>query len=122
MPAPRPQDVRRLLPLKPIVFYVLLTLLDEECHGYLIVKQVERRIADGRKILPGNLYRTLRGMLGQGLIEESDERPDPDLDDERRRYYRITDLGSAVARAEARRLEGMVSAARERDLLSSPRG
>lgn len=103
------------LPLKPVVFQVLLVLLDGERHGYAIVKALEA--ADGRRLEPGNLYRTLRTMLGDGLIAESARRPDPELDDQRRRYFRVTGFGRAVARAEAVRLERLVLAARARDLL-----
>ncbi len=102
-----------------MVFQILLLLTEGERHGYHIVKELEVRIGDGRKILPGNLYRTLRSMLADGLITESEMRPDPELDDERRRYFRLTDKGLQIARAEARRLEGLVVAARSRDLLSA---
>ena len=117
MPA-RPTDPRQFLPLKPLLFQILLVLLEEERHGWSIVREVERRAGDGRRILPGNLYRTLREMQSHGLLEESDERPDPEFDDERRRYYKVTPLGRATARAEAHRLQGLVGEAHALKLLS----
>lgn len=115
----RAEDPRARLPLKPAQFQVLLALLDGERHGYAIVKVVEA--AEGQRLEAANLYRTIRGLLAADWIEESDRRPDPELDDQRRRYFRITDLGRAVAQAEAVRLERLVAAARERRLLPSPR-
>src|SRR5882672_4590502 len=104
-----PQD---LLPLTPPVFHILLALADEERHGYGIMLEVARQTQDALQLGPGTLYGCLKRMLAAGLVEESDERPDPSLDDERRRYYRMTDLGRRAARAEARRLAGAVAAAR----------
>lgn len=103
--------------LKPIVFEILLVLADSERHGWSIVRELERRAGGTVKILPGNLYRSLRDMLAAGLIEESDRRPDPELDDERRRYFRITKLGRRAAHAEAVRLEALVTEARALKLL-----
>lgn len=114
----RSRETRDFLPLKPTVFHVLLVLDRGERHGYSIVKEIESRTGTALHVLPGNLYRTLRTMLSDGLIEESDRRPDPQMDDERRRYFRITPLGSAVAREEARRLERLVAVARSQDLLT----
>jgi DNA-binding PadR family transcriptional regulator len=106
-----------LLPLTEPVFYILVALFDEERHGYAIMQDVARE-TDGRLQLgPGTLYGCLKRMLSAGLVEESDERPDPAIDDQRRRYYRITDLGKRVIRAEARRLAGAVDAARSKRLL-----
>ncbi len=110
-PAPTP-------PLKHIVFHALMVLIDGERHGYSIVKEVEARTAGELRIEPANLYRTLRTLLSQGLIEESDRRADPERDDERRRYFRITALGMDAARSEAARLERMLAAARSRNLLA----
>jgi DNA-binding PadR family transcriptional regulator len=110
-------DVERLLPLKPVVFQVLLSLAEGERHGYGIVQDISARTAARMRLEPGNLYRFLKLMLDQGLIEESDQRPAPDLDDERRRYYRMTKLGVRVARAEATRLAAVVADARSRKLL-----
>src|SRR5213596_4396369 len=93
-----PQD---LLPLTPPVFHILLALADEERHGYGIMQDVAHQTDDALQLGPGTLYGCLKRMLAAGLVEESDERPDPDLDDERRRYYRATDLGARTLRAEA---------------------
>jgi DNA-binding PadR family transcriptional regulator len=109
-----------VLPLKPVTFHVLLVLMDGERHGYGIVKEVEARTGDRFRIEPGNLYRTLRTMLSQGLIEESERRPDPSVDDQRRRYFRITGFGTDVARAEAACPEELVGLSRSHRLLTSP--
>jgi len=101
-----------LLPLTPPVFHILLALADEERHGYGIMQDVARQTADALQLGPGTLYGCLKRMLAAGLVEESDERPDPALDDERRRYYRMTSLGKRVVRAEAQRLTSAVMAAR----------
>ena len=114
---PSVSDPTALLPLKPIVFDVLVLLAAQEAHGWSIVKALEAAAGGGKTILPGNLYRTLRTMLSQGLIAETDARPDPESDDERRRYYRVTDFGVAVAQAEAQRLEETLAAARAVSLL-----
>ena len=101
-----------LLPLTPPVFHILLALADEERHGYGIMQDVARQTNDALQLGPGTLYGCLKRMLGAGLVEESDERPDLELDDERRRYYRMTALGRDTVRAEASRLAGAVSAAK----------
>ena len=102
----------RFLPLTPVVFEIALALAAGERHGYEIMQEVERR-TDGQIVLhPGTLYRALSRLLDQGLIEELDERPAAGSDDERRRYYRLTALGHAVARAEVERLASQVTAAR----------
>ena len=108
----------QLLPLKPVVFHVLLSLADGERHGYGIVQDIAQRSAARMRLEPGNLYRSLKSMLEDGLIEESERRPASDLGDERRRYYRITRLGRRVAAAEAERLQEL--AAQARALLKSP--
>jgi DNA-binding PadR family transcriptional regulator len=108
---PKPSD---LLPLTPPVFHILLALADEERHGYGIMQDVARQTNDALQLGPGTLYGCLKRMLAAGLVEESDERPDPELDDERRRYYRMTALGRKTVRAEASRLAGAVSAANAR--------
>ena len=108
---PKPPD---LLPLTPPVFHILLALADEERHGYGIMQDVARQTNDALQLGPGTLYGCLKWMLAAGLVEESDERPDPELDDERRRYYRMTALGRKTVRAEASRLAGAVSAANAR--------
>ncbi len=111
--APEPDGY---LPLTPAVLDIVVALGDGELHGYGIMREVRRRTDGGRRLAPGTLYRSLRQMQEKGLVEESEERPDPGLDDERRRYYRLTDLGRRVALAEVERLEGMVRAARSKGL------
>src|SRR6478736_10149942 len=101
-----------LLPLTPPVFHILLALAPEERHGYAIMQDVAQQTGGALQLGPGTLYGCLKRMLAAGLVEESDERPDPSLDDERRRYYRMTVLGQRVVRAEAQRLAGAVVAAR----------
>ncbi len=108
-----------LLPLTPAVFHILLTLADGEKHGYSIMQEVEQISAGRVKMGPGTLYGSIKRMLAAGLIEESDERPDPTLDDERRRYYRLTEFGSRVARAEADRLAALVQTAHSKKLLGN---
>jgi DNA-binding PadR family transcriptional regulator len=105
------------LPLPPATFQILLALVDRERHGYAIMREVAERTAGAVRIGPGTLYGSLKRLLEAGLVEEGAERVDPDLGDERRRYYRIAEFGLSVARAEARRLEGMVLAARQKKLL-----
>jgi DNA-binding PadR family transcriptional regulator len=105
------------LPLPPATFQILLALLDGERHGYAIMRELAERTAAAGRIGPGTLYGSLKRLLEAGLVEEGAERADPDLGDERRRYYRITEFGLSVARAEARRLEGMVRAARQKKLI-----
>ncbi len=114
------RDPRSLLPLTPAVLNILLALADAERHGYGIMREVEGRTGGEVRLGPGTLYGSIKRMLADGLIEESDERPDPALDDQRRRYYRITDFGRRVAGAEAERLAGLVSMAREKKLLRGP--
>jgi DNA-binding PadR family transcriptional regulator len=108
--------VETYLPLKPLVFQVLLALSNGERHGWSLVREVQHRGGFGR-LMPGNFYRTLRAMLVEGLIDESPNRPDEENDDERRRYFRLTTLGQDVAAAEARRLEAAVLEARAKRLL-----
>jgi len=103
-----------LLPLTPPVFHILLALADEERHGYGIMQDVARQTNGALQLGPGTLYGCLKRMLAAGLVEESEEGPDPELDDERRRYYRMTALGRSTVRAEAARLAGAVSAAKDR--------
>jgi DNA-binding PadR family transcriptional regulator len=103
-----------LLPLNPAVFHILLSLAEGERHGYALKREIAAR-TDGRMRLgPGVLYGSIGKMLAQGLIEESDDRPDPHLDDERRRYYRITAFGRRVAQAEAARMRALVDLATTR--------
>ena len=111
---------RELLPLTPAVLHILLAVADEERHGYGIMQEVRARTGGEARLGPGTLYGSIKRMLADGLIEESDERPDPAMDDQRRRYYRITDFGRRVAGAEAQRLASLVSAAEAKDLVRRP--
>jgi DNA-binding PadR family transcriptional regulator len=106
-----------MLPLSPAVFQILLALADSERHGYSIMQEIERQTGGKLHIGATTLYRSIKQMLEVGLISEVDERPDPTLDDERRRYYRLTSLGQEVASAEARRLEQTLNVARHKALL-----
>ena len=101
------------------MFHILLALADTDRHGYDIMREVAGRTDGKMRLGPGTLYGSIKRMLNDGLIEELDERPDPELDDERRRYYRLTDLGRRVAVAEAERLEKLVKNARLKKLLSA---
>ena len=114
---PQQDPATALLPLKPVVFEVLLTLAAGERHGYGIVQDMAARSGGQHRLLPGNLYRTLSWMLTTGLIVESARRPAADLDDERRRYYRITPFGQRVAGLEASRLRALVGEAESLKLL-----
>jgi DNA-binding PadR family transcriptional regulator len=105
-------DPGALLPLPPATFHILMAVADEDRHGYGIIQDVSSRTNGAVRLSAGTLYRSVQRMLEQGLIIETDERPAPEDDDERRRYYRITEYGSAVARAEARRLSDLVRLAR----------
>lgn len=106
-------DASSLLPLPPVTFHILLALAEEDRHGYAIIQDVERRTGGELRLEAGTLYRSIHRMLEQGLIDETRSRPTPELDDERRRYYRITKFGVEVARAEARRLAQLVKLARK---------
>lgn len=101
-----------LLPLQPATFHILMALADDDRHGYAIIQDVAERTAGAVRLSAGTLYRSIQRMLEDGLIVEIDERPDPEDDDERRRYYRITAFGRAAARAEAGRLNDLVKLAR----------
>jgi DNA-binding PadR family transcriptional regulator len=105
-------EIVDLLPLPPATFHILLALADTDRHGYAIIQDVEARTSGALKLSAGTLYRSVQRMLEQGLLVETRDRPAPKDDDERRRYYRITPLGTAVAKAEARRLAGLVKMAR----------
>src|SRR6266851_5347525 len=100
-----PRKAEDMLPLSPAVFHILLALADGERHGYSIMQEITEQTSGTLRIGPTTLYRSIKQMLEGGLIAEVDERPDAALDDERRRYYRITTFGRQVASAEARRLE-----------------
>ena len=104
--------VNALLPLPPATFHILLALADRDRHGYAIIQEVEARTSGKLRLSAGTLYRSVHRMLEQGLVVETGDRPAPDEDDERRRYYRITPYGTAVAKAEARRLAQLIRLAR----------
>jgi DNA-binding PadR family transcriptional regulator len=89
-----------------------MAVAEEDRHGYAIIQDVAARTGGELKLSAGTLYRSIQRMLEQGLVIETQERPDPEFDDERRRYYRITPLGAAVAKAEATRMAKMVKWAR----------
>ena len=110
-------DLSKRLPLSPAAFLILLALKDGEKHGYAILREVSEQSDGTLKLLPGTLYNLLKRMLEDGWIEELEERPDPALDDERRRYYRLTGLGEKIAILEAERLAGLVRAAHKRGVL-----
>jgi DNA-binding PadR family transcriptional regulator len=116
----RQPDPQTLLPLPVSEFQILLALADEERHGYAIRREVAERTDGDVQLGPGTLYGSIKRLVNSGLIAESDERPDPARDDERRRYYRITPLGRKVAVAEARRMERLVRIARAKRLLGRP--
>jgi len=111
------QEPEELLPLTPAVFHVLLALAGGERHGYAIMQEVAESTEGRIKMGPGTLYGTIKRLLEARLIEESDERPDAELDDERRRYYRLTAVGEQVVRAEARRYADLVALARGKKLI-----
>ncbi len=106
-----------LLPLSPAVFHILLVLADGELHGYGIMQQIKSMTNGALTIGPGTLYRSIKQMLDQNLIAEADERPDQNLNDERRRYYRLTEFGQRVAQAEAERLAALVKIAQRKHLI-----
>src|SRR5215472_1646803 len=99
------------LPLTPAVFHILLALADGERHGYAIMQEVTKTTQGQIKMGPGTLYGTIKRLLEARLIEESNRRPDPELDDERRRYYQLTGIGRQVVRAEAIRYEQLAKLA-----------
>ena len=121
------RDPLTLLPLKPLVFHLLVALLEEDLHGWALLRAVETQ-PDGDRLMPGQLYRQLEAMLDEGLIVEQ-RAPKKDADDEPakkggappKRFFRLTPFGREVARAEARRLEGVMADARVRRLLSRSR-
>lgn len=106
-----PDEVDALLPLPPATFQILIALADGDRHGYAIIQDIAARTSGAPRLSAGTLYRSVQRMLEQGLLVETAERPAPDEDDERRRYYRLTAFGDAVARAEVRRLTALVKLA-----------
>ena len=114
----RPED---LLPLTPVALNVLLALADGERHGYGIMLEVRGRTAGAMRLGPGTLYGAIKRLKEGGVIEESGERPDPEADDERRRYYRLSGFGGEVLAAEVERLDGLVRAARRKGAFPAPK-
>jgi DNA-binding PadR family transcriptional regulator len=113
------QNPEELLPLTPAVFHILLALAGGEKHGYGIMQEVATLTDDKMRVGPGTLYGSIKRLLAGGLIEETNERPDPQMDDERRRYYRLTGFGRQVVTAEAERLFHLVRQAQLRKLLGA---
>jgi DNA-binding HxlR family transcriptional regulator len=114
-------NLRDTCPLPPAVLDIMLALGNEELHGYAIKQEIGRRTKGQRRLAPGTLYRSLKQMQKRGLLEESEERPEPGLDDECRRDYRLTDLGRRVALAEVEGLEGLVCVGRSKGFAPSGR-
>lgn len=112
-----PAQVQGFLPLPTATFHILMALAEGDRHGYAIIQDVEARTRGRLRLSPGTLYRSVQRLLEQGLLSEPRTRPAPELDDERRRYYRVTALGLAVARAEAERLTDLVRMARATGLV-----
>jgi DNA-binding PadR family transcriptional regulator len=111
------RKVEPLLPLTSAMFHVLLALAEGDIHGYGILKEVARLTDGGVSLSAGTLYAILRRLVSEGLVVEREDRPAPELDDERRRYYHLTEFGRRVARAEAERLQDMLTLARSKNLL-----
>jgi DNA-binding PadR family transcriptional regulator len=108
----KPPQPESFLPLPAATFHILMAVAEEDRHGYAIIQDVAERTGGELKLSAGTLYRSIQRMLEQGLIVETEERPDPEFDDERRRYYRIAPLGAAVAKAETARMSKLVKWAR----------
>lgn len=120
LPARHGTDPQRFLPLKARDYEILFVLAREDLHGYGLVKEIEARTRGVLSLEPASLYRRLRKLMAEGLVEEAESRPAPDADDERRRYYRITRLGRAVLLAEAARMRSLVREAEAEHLLRLP--
>ncbi len=119
---PDGSDPRSFLPLPAATLHILVALAGGEKHGYAIMGEIEALTDGSVRMGPGTLYGSIKRMLTDGLIEETDERPDPELDDQRRRYYRLTGLGQQVCDAELARLRALLerAAARLRPALGGP--
>ncbi len=115
------KETESFLPLTPAMFHILLALADGEKHGYAILKEVARRTDDKVKLSAGTLYGNLSRLEAGGLIVESSHRPEVGLDDERRRYYRLTEFGRGVAVAEAERMEEALVQARAKKIFRKPK-
>ena len=120
VPGERTSGPGDLLPLTPVALNVLLALADGERHGYGIMLEVRERTGGRVRLGPGTLYGAIKRLKEGGVIEESGDRPDPEADDERRRYYRLTGFGGAVLAAEVERLDGLVRAARRKGAFPAP--
>ncbi len=112
------QHPESFLPLTQPVFHILLALASGEKHGYAIMQEVESMTHGQFKLGPATLYSSIKRLLASGLIKESDERPDPEMDDQRRRYYHLTGLGGQVLEAESHRLANLVAVARARQVMT----
>lgn len=115
-----PTDARALLPLKPVDLVLLLALVEGEQHGYALAGEIAERTEGVVRLEPGNLYRVIRRLVDDGLVDISQKRPVAELDDERRRYYRITAFGARVAALEVQRLRALVSSRAARALPAVP--
>lgn len=111
------EELGSRLPVMPRDFLILLALAEGEAHGYGILKEVEEETGGGVKLDPANLYRSLKRLMKDGLVTESGRRPAADLDDERRKYYGLTELGARVVAAEAERLRTLADVALSRNLI-----
>jgi DNA-binding PadR family transcriptional regulator len=111
------RDPEAFLPLTLAEYHILLSLVDGERHGYGMMLEIAERTQEHMRIGPATLYRAIKRLLGATLIEEWRERPDPDVDDERRRYYRLTDFGRQVVRAEVRRLMSLIDSAHSKHIV-----
>lgn len=118
----RRQQIEEFLPLPASVMHIVVALADGEKHGYAILRDVTELSGGAVRMGSGTLYGSIKRMLDQGLIEETEERPDPSLDDQRRRYYRLTELGQRVGAAEHQRLATLVDTATKRHLGLRPSG
>lgn len=110
------EDPNDVLPLPPAHLHILMALVDGEKHGYAVMREVELMTGGEVSMGPGTLYGAIKRMVGAGLVEETDERPDPELDDQRRRYYQATGFGVRVLSAETERLARLVEAARAKQV------
>ena len=114
--SPNPDDVASYLPLPASAMHIIVALAGGEKHGYAIMRDIDELSGGSVTMGPGTLYGSIKRMIDQGLVEETDERPDPALDDQRRRYYRLTALGQRVGEAERSRLAVLLDAAHLRQL------
>lgn len=120
--SPSSPDPDSFLPLSQPVLHILLAVADRQRHGYAIRKEIDRATDGSVRLSTGTLYAAIQRLLDDGLIEESDERPADELDDQRRRYYRLNELGRAVVQRESERLAGLLALARSKRVASGPGG